>query len=129
MARCPAWAGQARIIWRRVERLCEWETPRAPAVRLMFDDVRATPAVLSFLQDTRVSRMVSLCPQGEEGEEDREESRRELIAKGRRAGRDRLEGVSFLCLSFAPLVCLFFLAENREAGGPITTNYVGLGQE
>ena len=116
-------------MWRRIERLCEWETPRAPAVRLMFDDVRATPAVLPFLRDTRVGRMVPLHSRGEEGEEDGEESGRELIAKGRRAGRDRLEGVSFLCLSFAPLVCLFFLAENGEAGGPTMTGYVGLGQE
>ena len=32
--------------------MCERERPRAPAVRLMFDDVRAAPAVLSFLRDT-----------------------------------------------------------------------------
>ena len=41
-------------------RLCEWKTPRAPAVQLLFDDVRAAPAVLSFLRDTRVGRMVPL---------------------------------------------------------------------
>ena len=39
--------------------MCEWKTPRAPAVRLIFD-VRAAPAVLSFLRDTRVGTMVPL---------------------------------------------------------------------
>ena len=58
-----------RVMWRRIARrescggqiarLCEWKTPRAPAVRLMFDDVRAAPAVLSFLRDTRVGRIVA----------------------------------------------------------------------
>ena len=31
--------------------------PRAAAVRPMFDDVRAAPAALTFLRDTRVRRM------------------------------------------------------------------------
>lgn len=62
VARCRAWVGQRRVLWKRVERLCEWGRPRAPAVRLLFDDVRATPAVLSFLRDTRVGKMVSLGP-------------------------------------------------------------------
>ena len=60
VARCPTWAGQARFVWRRMERLCEWERPRAPAVRLMFEDVRAAPVVLSFLWDTRVGGVVPL---------------------------------------------------------------------
>ena len=46
------------MLWRRVERLCDWEEPRAREVRLLFDDVRAAPAVLSFLRDTRVGRIV-----------------------------------------------------------------------
>ena len=64
-------------MWRRIERLCEWERPRTPSVRLMFEDVRAAPAVLSFLRDTRVGQMVSLGPRGEEGEEDGNDSGRE----------------------------------------------------
>ena len=32
--------------------------PKAPEVRLLFDDVRAAPAVLTFLRDTRVGRIV-----------------------------------------------------------------------
>ena len=31
--------------------------PRAPSVRLLFRDVRAMPAVLELLKDTRVGRM------------------------------------------------------------------------
>ena len=33
--------------------------PRAPSVRLLFGDVRATPAVLEFLEDTRAGRIPS----------------------------------------------------------------------
>ena len=37
----------------------------------MFDDVSATPAVFTFLRDTRVGRMFSLTPREvEEGEEE-----------------------------------------------------------
>ena len=34
--------------------------PRAPSVRRLFRDPRATPAVLEFLRDTRVGRMPGL---------------------------------------------------------------------
>ena len=64
------------MLWRRVERLCDWEEPRAREVRLLFDDVRAAPAVLTFLRDTRVGRIV---PQAlrrrREGERGREADR------------------------------------------------------
>ena len=46
-------------MWKRVEKLCEWEIPSSPEVRLLFDDARAAPAVLTFLRDTRVGRIVS----------------------------------------------------------------------
>ena len=49
--------------------MCEWSGPRAPSVRRMFDDVRATPAVLAFLRDTSVEKMVTLAPPEEEGGE------------------------------------------------------------
>ena len=45
-------------MWRKVEKLCEWEGPRPPEVRLIFDDVRAAPAVLTFLRDTRIGKIV-----------------------------------------------------------------------
>ena len=45
VARCPTLRGQQRVLWRRVERLCDWDGPRAREVRLLFDDVRAAPAV------------------------------------------------------------------------------------
>ena len=34
--------------------------PRAPSVRRLFRDPRATPAVLDFLRDTRVGKMPGL---------------------------------------------------------------------
>ena len=49
--------------------MCEWIGPGTPSVRRMFNDVRATPAVLTFLRDMRVGRMVTLAPpEEEEGE-------------------------------------------------------------
>ena len=63
--------------------MCEWRTPRAPAVRLMFDDVRAAPAVLSFLRDTRVGRMVPLALQEEWRGED---TGREVAREGEEDG-------------------------------------------
>ena len=49
--------------------MCEWSGPRAPLVRRMTDDVRTTPAVLTFLRYTRVGRVVALAPpEVEEGE-------------------------------------------------------------
>ena len=40
-----------------MEKGCEWGGPRAPSVRLLFRDARATPALLEFLEDTRVGRI------------------------------------------------------------------------
>ena len=65
VARCPAWAGQARAMWKRIGRLCEKRGPVTPSVRAMFGDQRATPEVLTFLRDTRVGKMISLAPRGE----------------------------------------------------------------
>ena len=45
---------------------CEWKHPRAPTIRLLFQDGGATPAVLIFLRDTRVGKTVALAPPGEE---------------------------------------------------------------
>ena len=56
-------------MWQRVERDCEWESPRAPSVRLLFRDGRPTPAVLEFLEDTRVGRMPGLALFGVQEEE------------------------------------------------------------
>ena len=58
-------------MWQRVEKDCEWESPRAPSVRPLFRDERATPALLEFLGGTRVGKMPSLGLMGvvEEGSE------------------------------------------------------------
>ena len=51
--RCPSGTEQRRILWRDVGEACEWEHPRTPSVRLLWD-VRAAGAVLEFLRTTRV---------------------------------------------------------------------------
>ena len=65
--RCRAWSTQVKELWRSVGKACEWKHPRAPAVRLLFQDERATPVVLTFLRETRVRRMVNLATPMEEG--------------------------------------------------------------
>ena len=75
--------------------------------RGQFDDVGATPAVLSFLRDTWVSRMISLASRGMRG--------RERTAGKRRPGRARRRMYLFLCLSFVSLLVVL-LAEFREVG-------------
>ena len=42
--------------------VCEWKRPRAPTIRLLFQDERATPVVLAFLRGTKAWRMVILAP-------------------------------------------------------------------
>ena len=49
-------------MWRRFARLCEWEGPMPPEVRLLFDDVRAAPAVLSILRDTPIRKIIPQAP-------------------------------------------------------------------
>lgn len=53
-----------------MEKDCEWESPRAPSVRLLFRDERATPALLGFLEDTGVGRIPGLALLGVAEEEE-----------------------------------------------------------
>ena len=72
-------------MWRRIERLCEWSGPRASSVRRMLDDKCATPAVLTFLRDKRVGRVVMLAPSEEEegeGEDIKDEGSGEEAGPG-----------------------------------------------
>ena len=78
-----------------MERLCDWGEPRAREVRLLFDNVRAAPAVLTSLRDTRVGRIVPQALRRRRGGEDG----REVGGRGGRAG-PALRMVPFLCLSF-----------------------------
>ena len=98
--------------WKRSERLCEWKRPQAPSVRGMFQDQRATPAVLTFLRDTKIGRMVSVTPRWDEWGR---------TAKERRPGRARprmyFPFVSFLCFLF-PLFD-FFLADEGKGKGTL----------
>ena len=59
-------------MWKRTRRLCERRGLVAPSVRVMLGDSRATPAVLTFLGDTRMGKMVSLVSPGQFRGEDSE---------------------------------------------------------
>ena len=49
-AKCRAWIKELR---RSVGGACEWKHPRAPALRLLFQDEHATPAVPTFTRGER----------------------------------------------------------------------------
>ena len=55
-------------MWRNVGKACELKHSRAPTVRLLFPDERATSAISQLLRDTTVGRMVTLVTRGD-GEE------------------------------------------------------------
>ena len=67
--RCASWTEQRRRLWKGVGEACEWEHPRTPSVRLLWD-VRAAGAVLEFLRTTRVGCMgVGRVPPEDRGED------------------------------------------------------------
>ena len=57
--RCQRWMPEIKRLWMRVKADCEWGGPRARSVRTLFNGPRAMPAVLEFLEDTKVGRMPS----------------------------------------------------------------------
>ena len=74
-----------------VGKTCEWKHPLAPTVRLLSRDERAALAVLQFLRDTKVGRMVALPPREEEGDwEGLKEEARECVAKRVGQGHPRM---------------------------------------
>ena len=86
---------------------------------LLFDDERATKAVLSFLRKTKVGQMVAIPPRGGEEEEEGEEENSEgtrvevggeeapylKLVKGGASGGGRLQGAKRV--SFPVCVCVF----------------------
>ena len=66
--RCRAWAAQVKELRGSVGIACEWKRLRALAVRLLSQDERATPAVLTFLRETEIGNMVTLESPEEEGD-------------------------------------------------------------
>ena len=63
---CEAWKPQIQELWKEVGKRCGWKHPRAPRVALLFNDERATKAVLSFLRKTRVGQAITITPRGGE---------------------------------------------------------------
>ena len=72
-ARRKTWLPQSRAMWKSVGKACRWKHPPAPPVRMLFQDDRAAPAVLSFLRETRVGKMAKMAHPEEEVGEEREE--------------------------------------------------------
>ena len=109
--RCPAWAGQARAMWKKIGRLCEKRGPATPPVLAMFVDQRAArEAWFQWLL------------RGVDG------GGRRKTARERRAGRARprmhFPFVSFLYfLSFSNFSGEF---GEKEKEDPTRTGYVGL---
>ena len=60
--------------------------PRAPTVRLPFQEARATLAALTFLRETKVWKMVTLAPPEEEWEDLREIALRPEWEEGQNEG-------------------------------------------
>ena len=77
---CAAWGPQIQELWKDVGKRCGWRHPKAPRMALLFDDDRATKAVLSFLRVTKVGQMVTIPPR------DREEEREEDEVEGEEGG-------------------------------------------
>ena len=81
-------------MWKRIEKLCERKTARVPFVRAIFDDAKATPAVLAFLRTCGWAG----CSHWRLGR----------WRKGRRRARERGEGRARPRTLFLYLLPLFF---------------------
>ena len=103
-SRCHRWTPEIRELWRRVEAECE-TGPRAPSVRRLFRDPRATPAALDFLRDTRVGKMPGLALYGVREEELGRAV--ELWAEDESSESEGEEGGARPPLGLYPFLCLF----------------------
>ena len=97
---------QIRELWKSVKKASGWKHPRAPTVRLHFQDARAIPAVLTFLQ-AEAGRVVTLAPPEKEREELEEIVLRPQGGEGPRTGKERRtragsENAPFFCLLYIP---------------------------
>ena len=84
----------------------EGKHPRAPTVRLLSRDERATPAVLQFLRDTKVGRVVTLAPRGgdEEWEELEEIELWPELGRARKFVATKGHPRMYLCSLFLPIL-------------------------
>ena len=114
--RCRRWGPEIKRLWQRAGR--DYGGGGAPSVRRLFNDARAMPAVLDFLEGTRVGKMPGrvLLAGGPDAEEDEmeeitlwapvEEEEGTEVSSVRRRARRRMgqarpsRCISFFCLSF-----------------------------
>ena len=118
-----------RRLWERVGKGCEWEHPRAPAARLLWD-IKATDAVVGLLESTRVrcrtaARVIG--PREKEGQASRGKKRK----GGRTSLRLHFPLSPFFSFAFVLLFPLFFPLSggqgSRRSGCPRLTRS-GLGE-
>ena len=137
LVNCEAWKTHIPELWKDVGKRCGRKNRRTPRIALLFDDERATKAVLSFLRRTKVWRMVTIPPRdielGEENEESGgEPGRGEGAEEGLEGGtrppiailqvRFLDQGVRCGCASFS--ICLSFASGEigeRRLGCPTLT--------
>ena len=109
---------------RSVVKACGWKRPRAPAIWMLLNEEKATPAALTFLRETQVGRCITLsalegdrgggkgegwsieCPGGEGEEEGQAPFRRGR--GGRRGGRTRVSRSSFSSLPLSLSIVFLF---------------------
>ena len=116
-------------MWKRIEKLYEKRGPITPSVRAISGDQRATPAVLAFLRDTRVRRMISLAPRGENWWEEEGSSENEGVEGGPGPPSNGFFSFSFPWVrlsSGAVSLCSFFCLSLSVVGGSTMTGSVGL---
>ena len=53
--KCRRWEPEIKRVWQRIRSDCVWGG--APSIRWLFGDEKAVPAILEFLEDTRVGRV------------------------------------------------------------------------
>jgi hypothetical protein len=70
---CPCWLPEIRQLWRAVEKALGWKRERWKSVSL-FNEEKATEAVLEFLRHTEIGKMrrVEVPGDGEAGEPENE---------------------------------------------------------
>ena len=94
---------QAKRLWKDIGEACEWERPRAPSVRILWDS-RATEAVLVFLRTTRAGCIgAERVPPEDRGE----------ISEGEGGG----PGPSLECIFPSFFLCSSFLSVRLRGSG------------
>ena len=122
LIRCRRWTPEIKRMWQRVEKDCEWKSPRAPSVSLLFRGERATPP---FWSSWRTPGWVACLIWPSSGWRSRSRSWMRLRCGPRRMrGRERrVKRVGLahpkLYFSFVSFVHLMFLQDAKQQEGTL----------